>query len=148
MKNCPKHGKAIYLNCQECDWHICEDTRFYLLIVGSRTYTNYTDFYTHTMKLISRVKEKGIVVVSGGAYGTDKMAERFAKENGFEFKEFKADWGVGNSGGYERNKKMHQYIASFKNRGVIAFWDGKSKGTKHSFNLAKQFENPIRIIYV
>ena len=41
---------------------------------------------------------------------------------------------------------MHEYIAQFPNRGVVALWDGKSKGTLHSIELAKQYDNPIKFI--
>ena len=43
---------------------------------------------------------------------------------------------------------MHEYLSKQKSRGVIAFWDGKSKGTAHSFELAKEFDNPIRVVRV
>lgn len=33
-------------------------------------------------------------------------------------------------------------------RGVIAFWDGASRGTAQSFALSKEFDNPLRIIRV
>lgn len=43
---------------------------------------------------------------------------------------------------------MHSYISTFADRGVIAFWDGSSKGTAQSFALSKEFDNPLRIIRV
>lgn len=43
---------------------------------------------------------------------------------------------------------MHQYIAHAAYRGVVAFWDGQSKGTMHNFELAKKYRNPIRIVRV
>lgn len=58
-----------------------------------------------------------------------------------------ADWNNdGKSAGYKRNIRMHEYISKKDDRGVIAFWDGQSKGTQHSFELAKKYKNPIRII--
>lgn len=46
------------------------------------------------------------------------------------------------------NREMHSYISTHAERGVIAFWDGQSKGTAHSFALTKEFDNPLRIIKV
>lgn len=43
---------------------------------------------------------------------------------------------------------MHSYISTFADRGVIAFWDGSSRGTSQSFALSKEFDNPLRIIRV
>ena len=31
--------------------------------------------------------------------------------------------------------------------GVIAFWDGKSKGTKNTIELSKQKNIPVKIVY-
>ena len=65
---------------------------------------------------------------------------------GYKVEEYLADWDkYGKSAGYIRNKQMHEYISKYQNRGVFAWWDGKSKGTAHSFELAKQYNNPIRI---
>ena len=43
---------------------------------------------------------------------------------------------------------MHSYISTFADRGVIAFWDGRSKGTAQSFALSKEFDNPLRIVRI
>ena len=34
----------------------------------------------------------------------------------------------------------------FSDKGVVAFWDGKSKGTAHNFGLATKYDNPIKIV--
>lgn len=31
---------------------------------------------------------------------------------------------------------------------VIAFWDGKSKGTRHSINLAKAAKKPVHVYWI
>lgn len=72
--------------------------------------------------------------MSGGAKGADSLAERFAKENNIETMIFPADWDkYGKNAGYIRNKDIISNSDI-----VIAFWDGKSKGTKISIDLAKQ----------
>lgn len=43
---------------------------------------------------------------------------------------------------------MHEYISTHENRGVIAFWDGKSRGTRQSFSLAGSYSNPLRVVHV
>ena len=96
-------------------------------------------------KLLSNYSD--IVIVSGGANGADTLAERYAKEKGYPLIVFPAKWDeLGKSAGYIRNKEMHDFISHFPKRGVVAFWDGNSKGTKLNFKLAEEFNNPIKII--
>lgn len=120
---------------------------FHCLIVGSRGYTDYASFKAKCDALLDRKTD--IEIVSGGASGTDAMAERYAHELGCSLQIFPAEWSrYGKRAGYVRNREMHSYISTFPERGVIAFWDGQSKGTAQSFTLAKEFDNPIRIIRI
>jgi hypothetical protein len=65
-------------------------------------------------------------IVSGGARGADKLGERWAKENDVPLKVFPAEWSIyGKQAGFVRNAQMADYAD-----GLIAFWDGKSRGTK------------------
>lgn len=90
-----------------------------------------------------------IEIVSGGCSGTDALAERYAHSHDYPLQIFPADWSrYGKRAGYARNREMHAYIATFAERGVIAFWDGTSKGTAQSFALAKEFGNPIRVVRI
>lgn len=118
---------------------------FHCLIVGSRNFDNYELLKQKCDYLLQNYKD--IEIVSDGARGADTLAERYAKENNYELRVFKADWdNYGKSAGYIRNDEMHKYISLFEERGVIAFWDGKSKGTSHNFSLAKKYNNKIKII--
>lgn len=146
-KYCPiKDGPALYLDCNECQRQICKG-HFFCLIVGSRTFTDYSLFKEKTDYLLQN--KKNIVIVSGGAKGTDTLAEKYAKENDFPFLMFSAEWDkYGCAAGYIRNEKMHNFISRQSDRGVIAFWDGKSKGTTHSFELAKRYNNPIKTVMI
>ena len=147
-KYCPvKNGPALYPECQECESKICQrDDVFYCLVVGSRTFTDYEFLKQKLDHLLQNYKT--IVIVSGGAAGADRLAEKYATEKDYSFVCFPADWSKGGRGGYERNEKMHQYISRFPHRGVVAFWDGQSKGTAHSFELSKRFKNPMKTILI
>ncbi len=124
---------------------------FYLLIVGSRSYCNYNELCKVCDFLLKYqiIAHRRIVIISGGAKkGADNLAERYADERGYEKHIMSADWNkYGKSAGYRRNKNMHSFIAesSYNKRGVICFWDMKSKGTQHSFKLAKEYSNPLRV---
>jgi len=120
---------------------------FHCLIVGSRSYTDYASFKAKCDTLLA--DKADIEIVSGGASGTDAMAERYAHELGYSLQIFPAEWSrYGKRAGYVRNREMHAYISTFAERGVIAFWDGTSKGTAQSFALAKEFGNPIRVVRI
>ena len=120
---------------------------FHCLIVGSRGYTDYASFKAKCDALLA--DKTDIEIVSGGASGTDTLAERYAHEHGYSLQVFPADWSrYGKRAGYVRNREMHSYISTFADRGVIAFWDGRSKGTAKSFALSKEFDNPLRIVRI
>lgn len=124
-----------------------ETNEFYCLVVGSRTFNNYSLLKERLDYLLNNKMNKHIVIVSGGANGADTLAERYAREHHFELVVFPADWDKnGRGAGYIRNEVMHKFIATKEDRGVVAFWDGKSKGTSHSFELSTKYNNPIKIV--
>ena len=119
-----------------------------VIVAGSRTYNNYEYLsevlskYTYTFNKLCIRPE----FVSGGCRGVDSMAERFCKSNNYPIKIFNADWDrYGKSAGYIRNKEMAQY-ASETGGFLIAFWDGKSRGTKMMIKLAKENGLVVKIL--
>ena len=109
-------------------------------IVGSREFKNY-ELFSDTMKqYLSDISW----VVSGGAPGADSLAEKWAKENKKMLTIYPADWlNLGKKAGYVRNTDI------VKNSDmIIAFWDGKSKGTKHTIGLAQKMGKECKIINV
>ena len=118
---------------------------FYCLVVGSREFANYEQMEVNLDKLLSNQKE--VTIVSGGAKGADALAEKYAANRGYECIAFKADWNKnGKSAGVIRNEQMQKFIAQYEKRGCVAFWDGRSKGTYSNFDLAKKYNNPLRIV--
>lgn len=117
-----------------------------IIIAGTRTFSDYTFLcniiYTTLNKYVysKGFNKERIVILCGKAQGADTLGEKYAKEHGISIKYFPADWNTyGKSAGYIRNKQMAEYASSEKGYGaLIAFWDGKSKGTKHMINLAKE----------
>lgn len=103
---------------------------FKVIIAGSRDFNDYEllkKLVSHTL-----VNQQDVEIVSGGARGADALGERYAKEHGLSLKRFPADWEHGKSAGYIRNAEMAKYGDA-----LIAFWDLKSKGTKHMITNAK-----------
>lgn len=123
--------------------------KFYLLVAGSRTFTDAELMDSKLSRILDRVALEfdQIVLVNGCARGADALALQLAKHYGWEVKLFPADWDTyGKSAGYRRNREMHQFLAQHKNRGCVCFWDGESRGTAHNFSLAKEFDTPLRVI--
>ena len=122
------------------------EDNLYLLVVGSRDFDNYALLCEKINEERARSNTK-VFIVSGGARGADSLAKRYALENYLNYIEFPADWNTyGKSAGYIRNEQMHKFIAGHPLRKCIAFWDGKSRGTRHNFELAKKYNNDIEII--
>ena len=102
-----------------------------VIIAGSRGFNDYEELCLTCDKFLGG---KEVQIVSGTARGADKLGERYAKKQGFPIKEFPANWNKhGKSAGYIRNSEMADYADV-----LIAFWDDKSRGTKHMIDLAKQ----------
>ncbi len=80
--------------------------------------------------------------------GADWLGEQYAKVAGYEVSKFPADWDrLGKRAGYVRNAEMAKFAAADKNYGVLAaFWDGKSRGTKHMIDLAEKYGLEIHIV--
>ena len=124
-----------------------------IIIAGGREFNNYEyleskcnqvfDSLSNEYYVLSdNVKEdvSNMEIISGTAKGADALGEQFAFNYGIKVKRFPANWDAyGKSAGYIRNEQMAKYAVSNGCYGVlVAFWDGKSRGTKHMINLAKK----------
>lgn len=121
-----------------------------IVIAGSRDFNDYELLKREVLNIVkydNRPKDY-VKVISGGARGADTLGERFAKEFGLEVKRFIPDWdGLGKRAGYVRNAEMAKYSVEDYNDGMlIAFWDGKSKGTKHMIDLANKHGLEVHVV--
>lgn len=83
-----------------------------------------------------------VEVVSGTAAGADTLGAKWSRKMGHGLKEFPAEWNVyGRSAGFRRNEQMAKYADA-----LIAFWDGKSRGTAHMITLAKKVGLKTRVV--
>lgn len=115
-----------------------------VIIAGSRTFNGYEFLVKKVQSVLSlsnNTNEK-IIIVSGGANGADKLGERFAKEFGYELEVYKADWEkYGKRAGYVRNEEMAKVSQQ-----LIAFHDGKSKGTLHMIGIARKMSLDVCVV--
>lgn len=115
-----------------------------IAIVGSRTFNDYAKLSEILNYFIeeSGVCNFNITIISGGARGADSLGELYANNNNICTLIFKADWEkYGKAAGMIRNKDIVNNADV-----VIAFWDGESKGTKNSIDLAKKLNKQLLII--
>ena len=83
-------------------------------------------------------------IVSGGAKGADSDAARYAREKGLKLTEFLPEYErYGRGAPLKRNHKIVEYADE-----GLAFWDGKSKGTKYTVELFKKSKKKITVISV
>jgi hypothetical protein len=130
-----------------------------IAVVGSR---NWKDEMLIQHKIFEYFYGNPIIYdfISGGANGVDKIAEKWIdylndekyiiwRNPNAEYLPrqktkkiiFLPDWDkYGKSAGYIRNKLIVEEADK-----IIAFWDGHSKGTKHTIDLAIEAKKPIDI---
>lgn len=112
-----------------------------VLVCGSRGFGVKDEHLTQMHRALSTLPPDA-VIVHGDAYGADKLAGIWAKQNGRGVEAHPADWNKhGRAAGPIRNSAM---LASGVDL-VIAFWDGASRGTKDMIDKAKAADVPTHV---
>lgn len=116
---------------------------FKVVIAGSRGFSNYKLLYEKCNDILrEKSKTHNIIVVSGHAKGADTLAEKYANDKGFDLEIYPADWKkFGTSAGFRRNEQMAEVADA-----LIAFWDGKSHGTEHMIEIAKNKGLNVKVV--
>lgn len=110
-------------------------------IVGSRGFSDLA----RVQQAVASLKQfdPQITIVSGGAKGVDKAAEDAARYLKLNTVIFPAEWHKhGKQAGMVRNKLIVNEADH-----VIAFWDGKSKGTKNTIDLALKNKKNLEVVF-
>ena len=80
-------------------------------------------------------------IVSGGARGIDRCAREYAKSHNIKLTEFLPEYErYGRSAPLKRNLQIIRYADM-----VLAFWDGKSNGTRFVIENCKKENVPIKV---
>lgn len=115
---------------------------FKLIVAGGRDFNDLALFIKALMSFEKEHSDKEISLVSGMAKGADQMAYMFAKRQNIQCYPFPANWEQdGKQAGYERNARMGCFAD-----GLLAFWDGESRGTKHMIDFMKNQGKPTTIV--
>jgi len=115
-----------------------------LAIIGSREFKDIilVDSVVE-LELIPKFRND-LTIISGGAKGVDEYVAKLARRHGIQVIEHKPDF----SKGYdvaEYHKRNDKIIESADR--VIAFWDGKSRGTKSVIDKCLQRKKHIQVIF-
>lgn len=97
-----------------------------ILIVGSRKIND--------IKIEKYIREDVDLVISGGAAGVDAIAERYADAKGISKLIIRPEYEkYGRAAPLKRNELMVGLADK-----VLAFWDGRSRGTKYTIEYARR----------
>lgn len=102
-------------------------------VVGSRSlYVDHLEEY---------LPQETTMIISGGAAGIDTSAREFALLRGLAFTEFLPDYRrYGRAAPLYRNIRIIQCADL-----VLAFWDGKSRGTAYVIRKCHEMQVPCRV---
>ena len=102
-----------------------------LMIAGSRSITDFD--------LAPYIPAEADTIISGGARGIDKLAEKYADEHNIQKIIIKPCYEIyGRAAPIKRNYEMVNICDC-----VLVIWDGKSKGTRSVIEYAKQLGKPL-----
>jgi hypothetical protein len=116
-------------------------------VVGSRSFHDYDQLKEVLDREIKHARldkpDRNIRIVSGGARGADTLARRYAySREDVNYTEHRPDWKkYGRKAGIMRNMEVIRNSAR-----IVAFWNGKSKGTKHVITAARQVGKNVQVI--
>lgn len=104
-------------------------------IIGSRGITD--------VDIGAYIPDNTTEIVSGGAKGIDTLAKKYSEQHGIKLTEFLPDYKrFGRCAPLKRNLQIIEYADI-----ILAFWDGKSRGTKFVIDKCKKTHKKC-IIYI
>lgn len=131
-------------------------------IVGSRDFPDLSRIRRFVQSLAA--KHPGATVVSGGARGVDLTAEGYARREGLSVLSFRPTeledkrFGILRCWNTEPGELLDQRYSTYgqacyarniliveHTEQVVAFWDGKSKGTDHTLTIARTAGRPVHV---
>ena len=109
-----------------------------IIVAGSRDFNNYEVLD----KILScEINPPFDTIISGDARGADILGAEWGARHGIPIQHFPAYWETyGKAAGFIRNAEMGEYADM-----LIAFWDGKSKGTAHMIKTMRMKKKPYLV---
>ena len=105
-----------------------------LAIIGSRSISD--------LNIDNYITEFPDTIITGGAKGVDTLAESFANSHNIPLEIFKPDYKRHLRGApIRRNETIARECDA-----LLAFWDGKSRGTKYTFEFARKLGKSVHVV--
>lgn len=121
-------------------------SEYRVLVCGSRDFSDRKVIRAFLRELSVRERfhpGERITIVHGAARGVDRWAGEDAAALGFDVEAHPADWKAhGKRAGLIRNAHM----LSLGCTRVVAFWDGKSRGTQHMIRIAREANARVTVV--
>ncbi len=115
-----------------------------IIVCGTRDFNDKSLLQKTLDSVLSGMQS--VEIISGGCRGADTYGEEYALARKISVKRFPAEWDkYGRAAGPIRNRQMLEY-ATAGNATVIAFWDGKSKGTMNMIQTAQKQGANVHVI--
>jgi hypothetical protein len=110
-----------------------------VIVAGGRDLAITQKVVNRVGKILFNLDPNTVELVTGMAKGADQIPYRLPH---YPLKEFKAEWDIfGRGAGHIRNGEMARYATH-----LIAFWDGKSKGTGGMIEQARKEGLKVKVI--
>lgn len=111
-----------------------------VIVTGCRDYKNTK----HIEDVLNNSPFEITELITGGAPGVDAVAFVWGLSKGLPQQEFLAEWDkYFKYASSKRNTEMAEYADA-----LIAFWDGKSPGTRSMINIAEHLGLKVKIIMI
>ena len=107
-----------------------------LMIAGSRE--------IDSIDISKYIPKNTTIILSGGAKGVDLLAENYADKHNLSKIILRPQYSLyGKAAPLKRNEEL--VAISDK---ILVFWNGVSKGTKHTINYAKKLNKDLEIVII
>ena len=112
-----------------------------IVVGGCRDFCDYDVLREFLDEVLDGRDLSDVTLLSGHCRGADMLAELYAGERGIKVELHPAEWDkYGRAAGVHRNREM-----AAESDLVVAFWDGKSRGTKSLIEYAEKCGKRIEV---
>lgn len=121
-----------------------EPFEYKLIVAGGRDFKDYPRLSAEIYAYAERPEMvgKAISIVNGGARGADRCGWQFTINQNVKRHDFPADWDrYGKRAGFIRNHAMGDFAD-----GLLAFWDGKSRGTRDMIQYMHKLGKDVHVV--
>ena len=114
---------------------------FRVIVAGSRDFKDY-QLLEKTLDYFLQNINEPIHILCGMANGADALGLLYAHWHDCELEKYPAKWDIhGKRAGFIRNEEMAQNADA-----LVAFWDGKSHGTKDMIKRAREHGLHVKVV--